>query len=551
MNSQWFAGSGPGDTLHAFMVFKCKGRDGAGSFVPQISKSAVSQVSKPAGCTASRRIQHLDALPIWKSAMQQVGKPAVRLAQAAYKVQFPGAWLFPSWIFPFLLRVVLGGWIAGWAVRAPAQVPSPDGRLADSYSGQFIVTGSSVKSALLTLPQVTTNTDYLRLDPAVLAVSAERIKLSLYRLLALPTGRDWRGQICLVLHPAVWTDESVTVVVQPLGQSWNYVVQLPDVVQRARFLRGLTSVLLLEWANRQATGDSHSAEIPAWLIDGLSLKMVQDQLSDVVLSSPDQPMDDPQARRPLLREHGLDPLAEVRWVLRRQPALTFDQLSWPTADQLAGADGGAYYASAQLFVTELLNLPDGPARLQRMLAGLPACYNWQTAFLNAFHDQFPRSLDLEKWWALTLVGFLSHSTGAPWTPADSAGRLNELLTVPVEVRMASNTLPGHVEIPLQSAITTLAPGQQTTVLETRLRDLEIARVRMAPRFDLLTADYCRVLADYLGERPGPAPRQTSAKHPPTPPVRLNPRETITRLDALDTRRRTLEAAVPAATGAAS
>jgi hypothetical protein len=34
-------------------------------------------------------------------------------------------------------------------------------------------------------------------------------------------------------------------------------------------------------------------------------------------------------------------------------------------------------------------------------------------------------------------------------------------------------------------------------------------------------------------------------------VRLKPRETIKRLDALDTRRRTLEAAVPAATGAAS
>jgi len=464
---------------------------------------------------------------------------------------FPGARPFPAWIFPFLLRLVLGGWITGLAVRAPAQNPLPDGRLADSYSGQFIVTGSSAKSPLLTLPQVATNTDYLCLDPAVLAVSAERIKLSLYRLLALPAGRDWHGQICLVLHPAVWTDESVTVVAQPLDRGWNYLVQLPDVVQRARFLRGLTSVLLLEWANRSESGDGHSAEIPAWLVDGLSLKMVQDQLSDVVLSTPDQPMDDPQARRPLISQHSLDPLAEVRSVLHRQPALTFDQLSWPTADQLAGADGGAYYASAQLFVTELLSLPDGPARVQRLLAGLPACYNWQTAFQTAFHDQFPRPLDLEKWWALTLVGFLSHSTGAPWTPADSAGRLNELLTVPVEVRMASNTLPGHVKIPLQSAITTLAPAQQSSVLETRLRDLELARVRMAPRFDLLTAEYCRVLADYLGERPGPAPRQTSAKHPPTPPVRLKPRETIQRLDALDTRRRTLEATLPATAGAAS
>ena len=61
-----------------------------GLLVPQISKSAVSHPAlrdKPADCTASWRIRPLDGLPIWKSAIQQVGKPAVRLAQTAYKLQ--------------------------------------------------------------------------------------------------------------------------------------------------------------------------------------------------------------------------------------------------------------------------------------------------------------------------------------------------------------------------------------------------------------------------------------------------------------------------------
>jgi hypothetical protein len=40
--------------------------------VAQTSKSAVSQVSKPANAP------HFDALPIWKSAIRQVWKPALR-----------------------------------------------------------------------------------------------------------------------------------------------------------------------------------------------------------------------------------------------------------------------------------------------------------------------------------------------------------------------------------------------------------------------------------------------------------------------------------------
>ena len=36
------------------------------------------------------------------------------------------------------------------------------------------------------------------------------------------------------------------------------------------------------------------------------------------------------------------------------PALTFEELSWPTDAQVSGADGGVYRASAQLFVNDLL-----------------------------------------------------------------------------------------------------------------------------------------------------------------------------------------------------
>jgi hypothetical protein len=425
---------------------------------------------------------------------------------------------------------------------ARAQDFPVEGTLAGSFTGQFIVTGSPVKSPLLALPVVATNADWVRLDPAVLAVSAERIKQSLYRLLGGVSVRDWQGKIFLVLHPALYADETVTVVARPIDLNWSYQVQLPDVVQRARFLRGLTSVLLLEMANRQKTGDGHSAEIPAWLIDGLSRHLLQDELADVVLSTPNPLPDNPRPGWLAPKAHELDPLANARRVLRQHPALTVEQLSWPAEAQLSGQDDGVYCASAQLFVAELLKVSNGPGRLREMLADLPECYNWQTAFQDVFRDQFHRPLDVEKWWALEVVGFLSRDPGAPWTAAESAGRLDELLRVPVQIRVSSNTLPEHVEIPWQMAISKLARAGQMAVFETRLRDLRIAELRMTPKCHALAEDYCRVLEGYLGERTQPLPRQISKANQGTGALRQPAGKTIKLLNALDARRRALAAA---------
>ena len=440
--------------------------------------------------------------------------------------------------FCFLLVAALG-------IPAPASAQSLPGgdQLAFSYSGQFVVTGSAEKSLLVSLPAVTTNSTFVRLDPALLSVSAERLKQALYRLLGLPSVRDWQGKIFLAMHPALWTDENVTVVAKPLGQTWCYLVQIPDVVQRDRFVRGLTGALLLELANRQSSADGHCADLPVWLMDGLSRDMLQDELAEVVVTEPNTSLDDFTPPKGPAKERELDPLAAARQVLRTHPALTYDQLCWPTDAQLAGQDDGVYHASAQLFVSELLNTKDGPARLRSLLQTLPQAYNWQTAFQSAFHDEFARPLDLEKWWALSVVDFLSHDPGPVWTPAYSAGRLNELLQVPVAVRVSSNSLPTHATISLQAVVQDFAPARQSEILETRLRDLRVAQFRMARQFIALNDAYCQVLAGYLGERLGPTPRSSSLHHPVPAPVRLKPGEFVRRLNALDARRQMLEATV--------
>ena len=459
----------------------------------------------------------------------------------------PGGGFWPRFLFAWfcpgrtaVLAVVI---TAGSSLPVAAQNLPGNGLMALSYSGQFVITGPRAKSRLPDQPEVKTNASLVVLEPALLSVSAERVKQSLYRLLGLGSDQGRADKIYVALHAAQGTDENVNVLIRPIDRNWSYIVQLPDVVASSRYMRGMTGVLLLELANRQAPVDGHSAEIPPWLIEGLARQLAQNELARVVLTEPVESLDEPRRGRRPAQEHELDPLAAARRLLRDHPALTGDQLNWPTAAQLDGEDGGVYAASAQLLVAELLKLDDGPACLRRMIELLPQEYNWQTAFQAAFHDHFARPLDLEKWWALQVVSFLSHDPGPAWTPAYSAGRLDELLQVPVAVRAASNSLPSHVAVPLQAVVKDFTAVHQVEILEPRLRDLRLAELRMAPRFIALTDAYCRVLAEYLGERLEPAPRAVYVHHAASAPARLGAREFARRLDALDTRRRALESAL--------
>ena len=142
----------------------------------------------------------------------------------------------------------------------------------------------------------------------------------------------------------------------------------------------MTGVLLLELANRDAR--AHSTEIPAWLTDGLSQELLAAAGQEIILSSPDKMVNGLPVSRTITTTRGLDSLAGARRVLRDHAVLAFEQLSWPTDAQLAGDDSGAYRASAQLFVNELLALKNGPAHLRAMLETLPKFYNWQTGVPN-------------------------------------------------------------------------------------------------------------------------------------------------------------------------
>jgi hypothetical protein len=428
-----------------------------------------------------------------------------------------------------------------FTVSAFGQFSLPEEKMARSASGQFFAIAPDAPSRISRSQSVFTNTDLIRLDPALLTVSAERIKQSLGRQLDMRSDWPWRGKIYLVVHPAQSSDDDITIVSKQSGGNWSYQMQLPDVVSQSRFLRAMTGVLLQENANRD-NASSHAAEVPAWLTDGLSQQIKAENISQMILSPPQQIENGLPMTRTDRTKHGLDSFAKAREILRNYSALTFDQLSWPTSAQLIGDDDDVYHSSAQLFVHELLALPNGSGKLRAMLEQLPQHYNWQTAFKNVFAENFPNTLAVEKWWALQVISFVAQEPGSRWTPMVSRDKLDEILRVPVAVRAQSNALPTRAEVSLQVIIRNFEMEKQTAILQTKLRDLQLAQFRMAASLSALTDNYRIAIANYLGE--GKGTTATTANKHAKPPRKSTVEEALKRLDDLDAQRRDIAAAIP-------
>lgn len=423
------------------------------------------------------------------------------------------------------------------SIRAASPLNPP---ATHSASGQFIISVQPDDSPFYRRPGIGTNAALMRLQPPWLAVSAERFKSALWRELGVSASAPWSGKIFLVLRPARSLDESVAIIPQPFINTWNCRVDLPDIIQRDRYARAVTAAVLLEYANRSAATDGHSAELPPWLVDGLARQVVESEEIQAILSAPTKQIGGVPQMRTEENQRGLDPLAEARRVLQGTPALTFDQLSWPSPAQMRGDDDRIYFASSQLFVNALLDLKNGPEKFRALLAALPACANWQAAFYRAFRGNFRSPLDVEKWWALRVVAFASRSPGPRWTAAVSRQKLDSLLAVPVGVRYASNSLPVRAEVSLQSVIQNFSGEERDQIIRARLRDLEIARLRLVTPLAALADGYCAALADFLGESKAKPDRLMLNKHVSSRKGRISAASTTKKLDALDARRRQVE-----------
>jgi hypothetical protein len=292
-------------------------------------------------------------------------------------------------------------------------------------------------------------------------------------------------------------------------------------------------VLLLERAGRGAR--DHSPEVPVWLAEGLTQQLLTANERELFLPPPRRAVNRVTLSSTVVSERRHDPLETARGILRERPPLTVAELSWPADEPLDGPAGETYRYSAQLFVTELLRLKDGRACLRAMLDGLAGCYNWQTAFLRAFHAHFARQVDLEKWWALQLVHFTGRNPAQTWSPEESWRKLDEVLRTPVEVRHARNELPGRAEIPLAAVIREWDFIRQKQTLRAKLRGLDFVQPRVSQNLVALLDDYRRWLAAYLDKRDRPGMILSASKIAP-PGDKSIVREALKQLSELEARR---------------
>ena len=429
-----------------------------------------------------------------------------------------------------------------WLPAANAQVlPSP-GNSVRSHSGQFMIHAehSSPPPAMAAI--LATNRNLVRLEPALVGVSCERIKQILLR--DLGTTAPWRGRIYLELRPARAAGQTITVTSEHFKNGWQYQVQLPDVVERDRYTRAIVQALLLELANRSSNG--RLAEIPLWLTEGFSQRLLASNEIGIILPPPQQTANGLTFTTTRVTERVGDPIAQARRQLRDRPPLSFEQLSWQAEDEMSGAAAELYRASAQLFVGELLCLADGRACLSAMLARLPHYRNWQLAFLEAFRSHFERPLDVEKWWALCCVQSPEQGLARNNRASGNWNDFDQTLRTPAPARTGITTQAARAEVSLQTIIREWDRMQQTQALPGKVRELDLLRSRASPDLALLAQEYCQVLEAYLQHQQWVKPITLLG---PKAGLSRVAEETLQRLDALDARREALRPAkAPLAAG---
>jgi hypothetical protein len=285
------------------------------------------------------------------------------------------------------------------------------------------------------------------------------------------------------------------------GNVWLYRLDLPDVIDRARFIRGIVQVLLMEIANRNDA--QRSAEVPLWLTEGLTQELLASREAEILLPTPTKMVNGLQIGAAYVQGTKTNSLEMARENLRGSAPLSFEQLSWPIDDQLLGDQKAVYSLSAEVFVDELLLLKDGKICLCRMLGELPHYYNWQMAFFKGFQASFQKAVDVEKWWSLRCINFAAHEPTQTWSFEASWQRLDQVLHPPVQIHSSTNDIPVLTEAPLQTVLQMPRTPAQAQVIRGSLFELELLRLRIDPRLAALVQDYQRVLEDFLQSQNSP------------------------------------------------
>ncbi len=342
------------------------------------------------------------------------------------------------------------------------------------------------------------------------------------------------AKIFLALRRTDSGSQPIALNSERFRDGWQYQVDLPEVVEQERYVRAIVNVLLLEMANRNA-GD-RSAEVPLWLSEGFSEQLLAEDGAEIILPPPDQSANGVTFKRLIINARRESPLKQAHEKLAARQPLSFEQLCWPSENQMSSEDAGVYRSSAQLFLNEIFRLDDGRPCLRAMLGQLPQFYNWQLAFLRAFRSHFQSTTDTEKWWALEAVRFTGSGLDLAWPLKESLEKLDEALLTPVAAPAETNGFSGEASMSLQAIIREWEWARQIPALRAKVREIELLRLRLARELVLLAEGYRRMIAGYVQDHGALAAGPESNK-----PPRLDQaaKDALKALDSLDKQREAL------------
>jgi hypothetical protein len=433
------------------------------------------------------------------------------------------------------------------ALEAFGQLSFQSSSTIRSRSGQFVVAKAPTLFGTMPLGSGVTNAGMRVLNPELLAVSAERIKQALLRELGV--NDRWSGKIYLGIMPAVAPDGPIQFTSEYYLSGWVYRLGMPESVEEMKLVRALVQTLLLEFANRNAS--SRSAEIPLWLAEGLTQKITARATDGLILQPSESLGLNPEGqpvgpgRWIVSAQRGTtkvarrtDPMTAVRAVLSERAPLTFAELSFPSPEQLTPENVGIYQASSHLLLNELAVLPEGRPSLAALLQQTSQFWNWQTAFLKAFHKHFASLLETEKWWAVTLARFTGRDEWQALPRAVALQKLEDVLRIHVQVRASTNQVPSRTVMTLEEVIRDMEFSRQKEILPRTVGQLAMLRLRMPPDVVPLVDAYREFLQSYLHQRnqAGYAPVR---KGQPVASIRLLIREALKRLESLERQRQGL------------
>jgi hypothetical protein len=377
------------------------------------------------------------------------------------------------------------------AVAQPA-ASTPGEVMIQSRSRQFLIRGPQAAGTRLNQPMRTRSNERIRLDPALVAVSAERVKEAVFVELgirdqlqpkSIPRSLE-PGRIAIHLsrrHP-----EPVRVSRVSVPGGWTYRLELPLEMTSDAFIGALVQVLLVDLAN---AGNQNPVDVPAWLTEGFLAHLRETTFNPLMLEGSFHSRQD---------KIGVDSTARLKELFRARPALSCEELSWP--GHLSADQQGLFTPSAHLFVNELMRLDNGQAGLRRMLERLSDFHNWQFAFFDAFSAHFKAPKDVEKWWAVQLAALTGRNPRLLWPAIESISRLDEILRIPVQIQASSGHLPEAGVITLQKAVADWELTREQFVLGKVSGDLMSLRFHSAPEVIQLVESYRSAIVDYLNQR---------------------------------------------------